>query len=565
MTNNITKQGAQPLAFTNWQLAQTYNAGEAVIKDNDLYFANATIPVNTPFVVGTTGATWTLAVQGYETTRIPEIKISAAPSNGFGRLHAYGNRIFRAGSNDGTWLHGIGMPSILRSSVELMVDGTPPDSWVKIQDTSSAFYGLGSDGALYVAGHNTTGQLGIGGIAGDIDSNIYPFIFKNTHPALYGPGIEVVDFWAGFTLNNQMVGRIGCCWVQVNDNGTLKLYSFGMNTWGSIGNGNGAGGSTNSAFQMTPFEHVQLRNNPVRTVTTWGFRDTVPNASAFTGVVTMSGQLWTCGVNWGQLGLGTVQTANPVLRRAMTSATTYIENVVDFQFAIQIGTASVSFALCSDGTVWATGQNPNGRLGVGDTTDRIYYTPVLTAPNTPLTGIKKIQAVIAGLLALNNSGEVWATGSNWDYHWGNGESSGFQSSYYAKMKQGNIKNFWLAGTGWGYIAAYYLDNNNVLRAAGSNAFYQLGTIGTDGTNTNAGSYVQTPAKVGLPDGEYPVALKHMGGYYNGAYIGGGVLMLSNTNKLYTWGYLNLDVSGVKNLKGTRFPHLINDFYDPFDL
>jgi hypothetical protein len=42
----------------NWSLSSSYTLGSVVIYQNSLYQANAIIPANTAFVVGTTGATW---------------------------------------------------------------------------------------------------------------------------------------------------------------------------------------------------------------------------------------------------------------------------------------------------------------------------------------------------------------------------------------------------------------------------------------------------------------------------------------------------------------------------
>lgn len=564
MTTNLTKQGQALPSFTNWQLTQSYLQGDVAINNNNLYLANGAIPINTPFAEGTTGATWTLAVRGFTNTKT--LQISAAPGNGFSRVHAYGNKIFRAGSNGWGWIGAYGQPSVVNGSTEFLVDGTPPDSWVKIQDTSSAFYGLGSDGALYVAGYNSTGQLGIGNVT-NTETNTCFFITKNTHPSLYGPGITVVDFWAGYNNYQQMVGAVGCCWVQVNDNGILKLYSFGMNSYGSIGNGNGAIENDTDAWQMTPYEHLNFQDVPVRTVTTYGYRSSSTSATAMTMLVTMSGQLWSCGENsWGQFGFGYQLAATPVLKQAMTNATTYLSNVIDVQIAVQSTPTVCAFALLADGSVWSCGKNTGGRLGNGNTTDSYYFIPVMKSASVPLTNVKKIAVINTGVLALTNEGEMYATGTNWDGHWGNGQSNAATAAgNYAQMIQANIKNFWAAGTATGYAMAFYLDNSNKLWAAGSNGFYQTGTVGTAGAQTGGGTYILNLAKVGLPDGEYPIAMKYNGGYYNGTMTGAGMLMVSNTNKLYCWGYLNMDVSGVKNLTGTRFPHLINDFYDPYEL
>jgi hypothetical protein len=74
-------------------------------------------------------------------------------------------------------------------------------------------------------------------------------------------------------------------------------------------------------------------------------------------------------------------------------------------------------------------------------------------------------------------------------------------------------------------------------------------------------------RVPLPTGEYPVQFKWLGGWYddsggNADLLGGGALIVSNKNKLYTWGNPFVSVSSVKNVSTLRFPHCIVDFYDP---
>jgi hypothetical protein len=93
-------------------------------------------------------------------------------------------------------------------------------------------------------------------------------------------------------------------------------------------------------------------------------------------------------------------------------------------------------------------------------------------------------------------------------------------------------------------------------ASGHNEFKQMGSVDT------ADAQNPTIRRVPLPTGEYPVQFKWIGGVYDGNMIGAGVLMVSNKNKLYTWGKPYVSASSVKNVDELRYPHCIVDFYDP---
>ena len=64
-----------------------------------------------------------------------------------------------------------------------------------------------------------------------------------------------------------------------------------------------------------------------------------------------------------------------------------------------------------DGTLWATGNNGNGQLGLNDTTDRLVYTQV---PN--ITNPKMISCGAYHTVIVKEDGTLWATGYN-----GNGQ------------------------------------------------------------------------------------------------------------------------------------------------
>jgi hypothetical protein len=167
---------------------------------------------------------------------------------------------------------------------------------------------------------------------------------------------------------------------------------------------------------------------------------------------------------------------------------------------------------------------------------------------------------------MNSEGLVYVTGRNFDGWWGNGQSNFANGTGYAAMKQAGVKDFWLnanGGTGGGgsWAAAWWLMNDGTLWASGHSIYNQMGSIDTVEDTLNG-----IIKRVPLPTGEYPVQFKWFGGIYNdgtyNALLGGGVLMVSNKNKLYTWGKPYVSVSSVKNVGQPRFPHCIVDFYDP---
>lgn len=546
MTQLVTRQGQQQLNFTNWLITNEYESGDVVFKDNNIYISNAIIPANTQFTIGTTGETWKVAITGYNMDLDPPLLI-ASSGIGFGRCHAWGNRIFRSGSGDldnmGNMYAG-GMDNT-DCTIEFTCLDELPESWVKIHDMRSNFYGLGSNGILYIAGTNSYGNLGLGS---EVPTQYQ--IIQQKHPAFYGSGITVLNFW-GMDATINTWGYTAQCWVQVDDNGVIKLYSFGDNGWGSIGN------NTTQDPQYLPYEHTMLRGKPVRNVNTNFFRNSTGRGGV-TMVITEDGEVWSCGGNGGnQLSVGTDENVT-VLRRAKFNATSYVTGAVDGIISWHDGVGLSTHILLADGTVYSAGDNDSGRLGRGTVggTNPIYYVQVLTAPNTPLTGVVKIKTTGQGVIALTDNGLVYSTGINNDGWWGNGQSAYQAGTGYATVKQGDIKDFWVTNSGKGFSGAYWLKRDNTFWASGGNHFSQLGVIGT--TETNNPILLRVP----LPTGEYPVQFKYLGGIYDGTLIGGGALMVSNKNKLYAWGKPYKSISSVKNVDILDYPHCIVDFYDP---
>ena len=60
-----------------------------------------------------------------------------------------------------------------------------------------------------------------------------------------------------------------------------------------------------------------------------------------------------------------------------------------------------------DGTVWAFGNNSNGQLGDGTSSNRVNPVQVIKQDGAPLTKISKVAAGTYRTVALDEDGNVW--------------------------------------------------------------------------------------------------------------------------------------------------------------
>ncbi|MBI0071407.1 InlB B-repeat-containing protein [Bifidobacterium apousia] len=189
--------------------------------------------------------------------------------------------------------------------------------------------------------------------------------------------------------------------------------------------------------------------------------------------------------------------------------------------SVSAGT-TFSMALASDGTVYTWGDNSRGELGNGSTTNSSV--PVKANLNATITAIS---AGYWHAMALSSSGTIYTWGDNEYGQLGNGHTGVNVNASPAAVSSSGV-TFTTISAGYDFQTA--LDSQGHAYAWGRNQGGQL-SIGTmDGTSS--GSNVYTPSRIygdstGNPDSTVYTDID--AGYLH-------VLALSNTGKVYYWGY-----------------------------
>ena len=246
---------------------------------------------------------------------------------------------------------------------------------------------LENDGTLWGTGLNSKGQLGLGD-----NNHRYTFIQITTNAD------DIKQIYCGFYYT----------FILKND-GTL--WGCGDNGYGQLG----LGDNTN----RTTFTQITTNVNDIKQVYCGDYH---------TLILKNDGTLWGCGDNgYGQLGLG-----DNTNRTTFTQITT---NTDDIKSVYHGG--NHTFILKNDGTLWGCGYNGNGQLGLGDTNSRTTFTQITT--NTD--DIKEIYCGDRHTLILENDGTLWGTGLNSEGQLGLGDTTSRTTFTEVTTNAGDIKSF----------------------------------------------------------------------------------------------------------------------------
>jgi alpha-tubulin suppressor-like RCC1 family protein len=233
-------------------------------------------------------------------------------------------------------------------------------------------------------------------------------------------------------------------------------WAWGLNSDGELGNGT----VTPYSGLSTPVQAANLSNVV-----------SVAGGDQHSLAVRSDGTVWAWGNNgWGQLGNGTyTRSLTPTQVSGLTNVT-----------AIAAGSLH-NLALKADGTVWAWGFNYFGQVRIGPSGNRgNVLSPV------PVAGLTGITAVAAGgdtSFALKSDGTVWAWGYDGQGQLGNGTSNERPHSTPTKVK--NLSTAVAIGAGVSHGLAALA--NGGVEAWGDNQVNELGA-----TTTTKCSVYRTP-------------------------------------------------------------------------
>ncbi len=281
-----------------------------------------------------------------------------------------------------------------------------------------------------------------------------------------------------------------------------NLYAWGSGTSGELGNG------TSGAFNSTTPVVVSLPS---------GVSPTAIAGSGHTGyAIGSDGHLYAWGADFdGDLGNGTVgELSNTPVQVSLPSGVT--------PKAIAAG-GGTAYAIGSDKHLYAWGRNDVGELGNGSDTGPeicLAMTPCSTTPVPVSLPSGVTPEVIAGGsgdgYTIGSDGHLYAWGFNGEGELGNGTSGGISTTPVVVSLPSGVTPTAIAG---GLSRAYAKGSNGHLYAWGDNGFGGLGT-GTSGGTSG------TPVQVSLPSGVTPEVIA--GGSGDGYTIG-------SDGHLYAWG------------------------------
>jgi len=237
--------------------------------------------------------------------------------------------------------------------------------------------------------------------------------------------------------------------------------------------------------------------------------------------IAQDGSLWATGQNThGQLGIGTA-TALRVLTKVGTD-TNWRQVSVGTDHAV---------ATRTDGTLWAFGRNNNGQAGQGSTTTAQYNSPIQIGTDTNWAW------AVSGAnhcVAVKTNGTLWAWGANGSGQCGQGNTT--TANYPAPIQVGTATNWSEVGEGLfaGADFTLALRTTGTLWSWGSNGNGQLG-VGSTTTGT-------TPAQIGSLN------------TWNRVVAGNAFALATRTdNTLWIWGINTSGQHGNGNLTQATSP------------
>lgn len=409
---------------------------------------------------------------------------------------------------------------------QVIIDGL--NTWSKISGGTGYILALNTNNILYGWGNNTSGQLGLGNIT---NYNL---------PQQIGASTDILSIYAGGNTsylfkNDNTVWSTGS-----NSLGQLGygLYNVSSSTFNQIGTSQWLDIKIGSSFLLLidntynlyligSNRYNQLGKNYIETFpykypTLYTDSDTYLSyyISSSNLVIKSDGTLWTTGVNTrGQLGLGDL-----ILRYKLTQVGTD----TNWLYVTSSNANSNLFAsagIKTDGTLWTWGTNTNGVLGLGNNTN--YYTPQKVGIDTTWS---KISIGSNHMMAIKSNGTLWAWGINTSGQLGTGNNTSYNSPQQIGVATNWSKIF------CGENSSFAIKTDDTLWATGYNNY---GTLGT-GNNTTRNTFIQ------IGTSTWNIITSS----YN------STLGINTDGTLWSWGYNTTGQLGLGNLTNYNSPQKI---------
>ena len=301
-----------------------------------------------------------------------------------------------------------------------------------------------------------------------------------------------------WTLNNWYDQDVA---GNVSYNGAKELWGWGDNEYGEM-----AQNSTTVGYYSSP---IQVSNN-----TTWNFYPVGHSHVAGENLLTKTdGTLWVWGNNnAGQLGM------NDIVKR---SSPTQVGSDTDWSTAI--ASRSVSFALKTNGTLYAMGgRNNDGTSGIPSLSNNQNFSSPVQVPGT---WGDKIYSNNEWSAAIKDDGTLWVWGTN-----NRGELGQNNTTKYSSPVQ-------IPGTNWNRMACGAEESALATKTDGTLWFWGLNQFGGAAKNQTSTYAYSSPIQIGTGTDWSLDDRKIACGQY------GGCNAIKTDGTLWSWGYARYGICG----------------------